>query len=122
MGFRLPDLRYHRDEYYRWQTIHQLQQIVAKKTARDNSFHIQKREHKMIEVQRFWVQCFFNMLNVILVFCMVQLFLQAEGETFYVSLLSPICGNIIPTPKQKKNRDNILLDDEVDGVHQHRPS
>ena len=66
----------------------------------------------MIEVQRFWVQCF--LLTVILVFCMVQLFLQADGETFYVSLLSAICGNIIPTPKQKKHRD-LLLEDEVDG-------
>ena len=69
----------------------------------------------MIEVQRFWVQCF--LLTVILVFCMVQLFLQAEGETFYVSLLSAICGNIIPTPKQKKNKE--FFEDDVDGRRRH---
>jgi hypothetical protein len=66
----------------------------------------------MIELQRFWVQCF--LLTLILMFCMTQLYLQAEGQTFYVSLLSAICGNIIPTPKPKKLHINAALD-ELDG-------
>lgn len=64
-------------------------------------------------VSRFWVQAFFLLL--ILVFCMVQLFMQAEDRAVYIALLSAICGNTVPTIKQKKKKDeNQFVLDEID--------
>ena len=53
-----------------------------------------------ISQARFWVQAVF--LLAILVFCMVQLFRQVEDKAVYIALLSAICGNTVPTIKQKK--------------------
>ena len=44
---------------------------------------------------RFCVQAVF--LFDILVFCMVQLFIQVDDKTVYIALLSAICGNTVPT-------------------------
>ena len=66
---------------------------------------------------RFWVQAVF--FFTILLFCMAQLFRQVEDRAVYIALLSAICGNIVPTIKQKKTgRPPILAGglgfDEVD--------
>ena len=53
-----------------------------------------------ISQARFWVQALF--LLAILVFCMIQLFRQVEDKAVYIALLSAICGNTVPTIKQKK--------------------
>ena len=49
---------------------------------------------------RFCIQAVF--LFTILIFCMVQLFRQVEDKAVYIVLLSAICGNTVPTIKQKK--------------------
>ena len=51
---------------------------------------------------RFWVQALF--LFSILIFCMIQLFLQVQDRAVYIALLSAICGNTVPTIKQKKQQ------------------
>ena len=51
---------------------------------------------------RFWVQALF--LFSILLFCMIQLFLQVQDRAVYIALLSAICGNTVPTITQKNKR------------------
>ena len=66
---------------------------------------------------RFWVQAVF--FFTILLFCKAQLFRQVEDRAVYIALLSAICGNIVPTIKQKKTGRSPILAaglgfDEVD--------
>ena len=51
---------------------------------------------------RFYVQALF--LFSILLFCMIQLFLQVDDRAVYIALVSAICGNTFPTIKKKKKK------------------
>ena len=62
---------------------------------------------------RFWVQALF--LFSILIFCMLQLFLQVQDRAVYIALLSAICGNTVPTIKQKKHKNLLHSFDDTDG-------
>ena len=61
---------------------------------------------------------------------MVQLFRQAEDKAVYIALLSAICGNTVPTIKQKKpttksmieSQPFIARDTDFDEVDSPRPN
>ena len=76
---------------------------------------------------RFCIQAVF--LFTFLIFCMVQLFRQVEDKAVYIALLSAICGNTVPTIKQKKptksmieSQPFIARDTDFDEVDSPRPN